>query len=41
MNFDEIIEIVKAFLAAIANVFKMLGLDKLFNKKDEATKTDA
>ena len=41
MNFDEIMEIVKAFLAAIANVFKMLGLDKLFNKEEKEEETTA
>ena len=35
MDFDEITKIVKAFLDAIANVFSMLGLDKLFKKKEE------
>ena len=37
MEFKEIMDIIRTFLDAIVNVFKMLGLDKLFKK---ATATD-
>lgn len=36
MDFNEIMKIVKTFLDAIVTLFKSLGLDKLFKKKDDA-----
>ena len=37
MDFNEIMEIVKTFLAAIANVLNLLGISKLFKKEEEET----
>ena len=41
MDFDEIMDIVRAFLKAIANVLNMLGLNKLFQKEEKEEETTA